>query len=100
MALTRGQTDVIVRAYRVTLAPDGDPELAFEPFRITASYAADDPALAGAKRDPHSDACRLEVQRIANKKERQEHNVPDDVAYELLDFELVREFQIDKAEAQ
>jgi hypothetical protein len=100
MALTRGQADVIVRAYRVTLAPEGDPELAFEPFRITASYAADDPSLDGEKRDPHSDACRVEVERIANKKERREHRVPAEVAYDLLDFELVREFIVDKAEAR
>lgn len=98
MALTAGQQDVIVRAYRVTLSPE--PEVEFDPFTITASYAVDDPRLDGDKRDPYSEACRQEVHRIALKKERREHSVPADINYDLASFELVREFKIPKEAAK
>jgi hypothetical protein len=99
MALVNHQSDVVVRAYRVTLSPE--PGLEYDPFTVTASYAMDDPALVGGpKHDPLSDACRKEVQRIANKKERKYHKVPEGVVYDLANFELLREFVIPKEQAR
>lgn len=100
MALTLGKKDVIVRAYTVTLAPHGKPDLAFDSFSVTASYSADDPALAGEKADAHSAAAMLEVQRIANKIERRVHSSPEGTSYDLVDFKLTREFIVDKSRAR